>query len=221
MADDDKKKADDQSAGKDGDDKKPEGDKKADGDSGQAPPNKKADGDTKDSTDDLQARLIAAEKKASEAQKKIDALEEEKLKKAGDLEGLLKLEREKSTKLLGELKSVKVQAGKEKLFSQLGKEAPDAQNLDLLTRMPEVKKKVHIDNETLKITGVKETIQELRKSHPYLFKQKHTHIPGGYPNVDASKLNGKDNAMEFRNKLLGAKNSREKELIRQQYGREL
>ena len=193
--------------------KAPEGDPK--------PDDKKPD--STGEVERLQAKLKAIEARASEAEKKAEELEAEKLKKSGDIDGLLKKEREKSAKLINELKDVKTATLKQSLKSQILKEAPDVQNVDLITKLPEMKETVKMDHGTLEISGVKDGIAKVRKAHPYLFKVINRPVgPTGLPNPKAGNLSDEAEALEFQKQILAhAGNPVKQTEVRRQFGREL
>ena len=186
-------------------------------------PPKKADGDGPEPSGggdkDLAAQLADANKRAKEAEAKIDKLEKESLEKAGDVKGLLAKEQKKVLKLTEELKETKSKALKHKVSVEFSKHAPDAQNLELLTKLDEVKKAVTLDHDSLEISGVKEAVNAARKSHPYLFKQKSAGWGNGVP-IDNS--NGDDTEVgAFVVAMRKARTSQEKHQVRKQFNRQL
>lgn len=170
----------------------------------------------------LEAQVKELTKRASEAEKKADELEKEKLKKSGDLEGLLKKEREQSTKLADELKKVKIKTLKASLNTQILKHAPDAHNADLVAKLPEVKDTVEMDADTLSISKVEDAISKARKAHPYLFKNQNGPIgPTRLPNQNRGNMGDEGDAKAFQQKMLAAKTQQERVIIRRAFGREL
>ena len=200
-----------------GDDKKPE-----------AAPEPKKDAAPPDKGDDkanelaaIQAKLKAYEKRAEEAEQKLEEIDNEKLKKSGDLEGLLKRERDKSAKLSDKLKAVTAQNLRQTLKEKITKHAPDVHNLDILLKTPEMKETVEMDHDTLEVQGVEDALAKTRKAHPYLFKVQHRSVgPTVIPNPNGIKSGDNANALEFQQKILAAK-PQERDKIRKQYGREV
>ena len=182
------------------------------------------DGDGGSGGDDknLASQLAIAKKRAIDAEAKLDKLEKEKLEKDGDLKGLLAKSEKRANKLLEELKGVKVKTLQAKLNSEFARHAPDAQDLDLLSKLDEIKKNVNMDHDTLEITGVKEAVSSVRKSHPYLFKQKVASGwggPAGIP-IDNKKADASD-VDAFMAAMRKAKTPRDKYLTRKEFNREL
>ena len=154
--------------------------------------------------------------------KKRDELESEKLKKAGDLDGLIKKERERNAKLTEQLKEVKKQTLKQDLKTQVLKIAPDIHDVDLVTSLPEMKETVQMDHESLTLSNVEEGLAKVRKARPYLFKIQGRAVgPTRLPNPNSGKLGSDAEALEFQQKLFAAKSKPEQEIVRQKYGREL
>ena len=214
---DDKDKDKDKPTGDD----KPKGDDKPPAEPPAEPPKKAADDDPGDSGDakKLAQQLAQYKKRAAAAESKIDQLESDKLKKSGDLEGLLKKEQEKSSKYLEELKKVKTQTMKHKLTAEFSKHAPDANDVELLSKLDEVKDRVQMDHETLEISGVKEAVNAVRKKRPYLFKQK---TRGWGPTPIGNEPGGdKDDTDQYLANMRKAKTSQDKHRVRVQFGRTL
>ena len=189
---------------------------------------KKAAGDDKPQSDDggevskMRERIKALEKRASDAEKKADGLEQEKLKKNGDIEGLLKREREKNAKLTAQVKEAKVHTLKQSLSTQILKHAPDAHNVDLITKLPEMKETVEMNHETLELSGVEEGLKKVRKSHPYLFKVGNSPMGNTrLPNPNSGNVGDDAEARDFQTKMLAAKSLQERTVIRRNFGREL
>ena len=204
------------------------------GDSGEpkAPPNDQGGGggqepDKKAAPDSAnvskyEAQIKKLEARADAAEKKADELESEKLKKAGDLDGLIKKERERNAKLTEQLKEVKKQTLKQDLKTQVLKIAPDIHDVDLVTSLPEMKETVQMDHESLTLSNVEEGLAKVRKARPYLFKIQGRAVgPTRLPNPNSGKLGSDAEALEFQQKLFAAKSKPEQEIVRQKYGREL
>ena len=188
------------------------------------PPKKAADnGDGGGGVDDKAQlkKLADLQKRAESAEAKLEKLEAEKMKKDGDLQGLLDKQAKKNEQLSEALRDLKVKTLKHKLSSEFAKHAPDAHNVDLLLKLDEVKKAVDMDHDTLEISGVKDAVNIAKKKHPYMFKTQNAGWGGTTP-IDNS--NGKvDNSDvgAFFNAMQKAKTPQEKNRVRRQFGREL
>ena len=208
------------------DEKKPEGgdQKPADKEPTKPSPEPKTGGGSDKAPDEvaeLQAKVKAFEKRAASAEKKLEQIESEKLKKDGNLEGLLKREQEKNVKLSEQLKSVTTQTLRQKLETKILKLAPDVHNVDTLIKVSEMKDTVQLDHNTLEIEHLEDGIAKARKAHPYLFKVQHRSVgPTHLPNPSRANLGDDAEAKEFQAKMLKATPA-ERVTIRKEYGREL
>lgn len=124
--------------------------------------------------------------RAQDAETKLTEAEKKKLEEQGNLQELLKKEREETAKLTAKLNDTTSTVLREKLRSEVAKVAKDAHDVDMILKVTDHKALLKIDEESMKIEGVTDFVAKVRESHGFLFSKKEM------PNTENKKPTDKD-----------------------------
>lgn len=164
-----------------------------------------------DESNDFKKRALEAETKLTEAEKK-------QLEKDGDLEALLKQQKEANAKLSAQLLDTQSNVIKSTLKAEVAKYAKDAHDVDMLLKVTDYKDLLKV-NDDLSVDGVADFVTKARESHAYLFGKK------AMPNTDdgANKDAPKDKKTvdeEYFAAMRACKTRRELHDVRVKFGKE-
>jgi len=124
--------------------------------------------------------------RAQDAEGKLSEAEKKKLEEQGNLQELLRKEREEKEKLAGRLNETTSSVLREKLRSEVAKVAKDAHDVDMILKVTDHKALLKIDESELKVEGVNDFVSKVRETHGFLFSKK------AMPETENKKPGGKD-----------------------------
>jgi hypothetical protein len=139
------------------------------------------------SKDRIENESKTYKQRAQEAEGKLTDAEKKKLEDEGKLQELLNKEREDNKKLNERLSNTMGTALREKLRTEIAKEAPDAHDIDMVLKVADHKDLLKIDEDALTVEGVKDFVGKCKETHKYLFKSSKlpdTHDTKGKGDVD-------------------------------------
>lgn len=110
--------------------------------------------------------------RAQDAESKLSDAEKKKLEEQGNLQELLRKEREEKDSLAKRLNETTSSVLREKLRSEVAKVAKDAHDVDMILKVTEHKGLLKIDESELKVDGIGEFVSKVRETHGYLFSKK-------------------------------------------------
>lgn len=163
-------------------------------------------------------------KRAQDAETKLTAAEEAKLKEEGNLNDLLLLEQRKTAELLEKLDKRTKSVLSEKVRAEVAKHAKDAHDVDMLLRVKEHKDLLKIDEDKLEVNGVEEYVGKVRETHSFLFGGKrmpeYENKKGGGSSVDEDD-HTKDDEQRYREELSKVSTRKEQVEVMKKYGKEV
>lgn len=184
----------------------------------------KADAEEAAKLKSTNARLLEEseknKKKAAEQEQKVLEAEKAKAEAEGDLSKQLELEKQERTKLAEKYKNTIGATMTEKLKNAVLSVAGDALDVDMILKVTEHKDLLKIDEDSLTVDGVKEFVEKVRESKPYLFGKKK--MPSGNGDDKRKGAGGDDEELSEENyrKELAAVNTREEQRkVMKKYGK--
>lgn len=183
---------------------------------------------------DLQARLEQLEKtnqrlldesnswksKARDYESKLDEDHRKKLEAEGKTKELVEAERKARLNAEDRLNQMTETVLSKDLRYEAIKHAKDAHDIDMVLKVSEHKELLKLDQDSLKVSGVKEFVDAVRNSHPYLFsksKLPETEVNRpGTPDVAGQKNVTQNYIAELKN----CKTQKELDAVRRKYGRD-
>jgi len=162
-------------------------------------------------------------KRAQDAETKLTAAEEAKLKEEGNLNDLLLLEKKKTVDLEDRLTKRTKAALAEKVRTEVLKHAKDAHDVDMLLRVNEHKELLKLDEDNLTVEGVEEFVGKVRETHKFLFGSKrmpdYDNTKGG-SDKDEEDFD-KDDDQRYRAELSKVTSRKEQQEVMKKYGKEV
>lgn len=156
--------------------------------------------------------------RAQEAESKLSEAEKKKLEEQGNLQELLRKEREERDNLAKRLNETTSTVIREKLRSEVAKVAKDAHDVDMILKVTDHKALLKIDEEGMKIEGINDFVSKVRETHSFLFSKKEM------PNTENKKPSEKDfdaktNEEKYQEALKLVKTKKELYELKLKYGK--
>lgn len=156
--------------------------------------------------------------RAQEAESKLSDAEKKKLEEQGNLQELLRKEREERDNLAKRLNETTSTVIREKLRSEVAKVAKDAHDVDMILKVTDHKALLKIDEEGMKIEGINDFVSKVRETHGFLFSKKEM------PKTEDKKPSDKDfdaktNEEKYQEALKLVKTKKELYELKLKYGK--
>jgi hypothetical protein len=163
-------------------------------------------------------RLLRVSKEEKEKRQGLESSvvekEKEKLVSQGKLKELIQLEKEEHEATKGRFQSMKSKLMKERLRNEISMYAKDTHSVDDILNQDTFYKFIEADEENMTFANVKDGVEAVRKSNPYLFQANQvTPMANGIPETQIAKTGN------FNEEIKTAQNQKEFEAIRKKYGR--